>query len=406
MKACRVIYASFFVLCCIYVIFIRLQAIPISISYALYGLSIVSASAALLSSGVAKGGNKQDLTVIILFFLYYFVSGLLYVAFEESAPSWILKDYIYSLLPLYFYIIVRLSKIELNVQILLLLAIIAITLIDILSIMMYFNVGFNLTSYFRQDSLDYEGTISFALSGVLGVIFTGFTNVIGIIICVFSPVRLHKITKIILCILYVTCIFLTGQRTPIGGLVIIMLIFLLQKKGKGLAIIAVIAGLLAISIPYVNIEVEGISVEDVLVERTFSRFQNIKAGDTGRNDQYKVYNDGVAEYLLGQGVGTHSPDNPQCTTPMPDAMLYRIFNEMGLLGLSLFLLFFYLNLMRAIRRRNWFIIALLAYMFLSNATNRVLFYAPFSILPYFLLAYFNWHITKHDETKKIVGNVA
>jgi hypothetical protein len=91
---------------------------------------------------------------------------------------------------------------------------------------------------------------------------------------------------------------------------------------------------------------------------------------------------------------------------MPDAMLYRIFNEMGLLGLSLFLLFFYLNLMRAIRRRNWFIIALLAYMFLSNATNRVLFYAPFSILPYFLLAYFNWHITKHDETKKIVGNVA
>ena len=91
-------------------------------------------------------------------------------------------------------------------------------------------------------------------------------------------------------------------------------------------------------------------------------------------------------------MGKHSPENEKSVNAMPDAMLFRIFNEMGIIGLMLFLLFFYVNFIRSVKNRNWFAISLIVFSFFANSFNRVLFTAPLSILPYVLISYFNWKV--------------
>lgn len=398
MKANKILYISFFVLIFVYVISIRLQAVPVLFSYILYGFSAIVSFVALNSRGFARPSIRQDVTFLLLFFLFYFISGIIYSASVVSNSSWILKDFSYSLIPMLFYLAIRTSKIKLDGKILLLLTWLGIIIIDVLSLMMYLNVGFNIASLFRQDALEFEGTIEIALSGIVGVIFTGFINVIGLIICVFSQLKINKIFKICSGILFVFCIFLTGQRTPIGGVLIIILVYLLKNRGKGLIIATITTCLLLWVLPRFDLELQGVSIKEAMIERTLMRFENFRGGTTGRESQYKIYiDDNVFEFFIGEGVGAHSPENPSCWTPMPDAMLFRILNEMGIVGLSLFLFFFYINLQHAIKKRNWFMIAMILYLFFANSTNRVLFLAPLSILPYFLLAFFNWRCTDFCE---------
>ena len=96
---------------------------------------------------------------------------------------------------------------------------------------------------------------------------------------------------------------------------------------------------------------------------------------------------------MGDCVGKYSKENIHTKSPLPDAMIFRIFNEMGIVGLTVFLIFFLINIRRAIKTRNAFSFALITYFFMANCFNRVLFTAPMSILPFVLMAYFNWNTT-------------
>ncbi len=383
-------YISFFFLFCLYAILLRLNSIPSAFTYALYALCILYSIKKLLEKGLTNWYGKGDVIAIFFFLIYYFISGLFYAMLDDNT-SWLLKDYLYSLLPILFYIFVRLSKVELNAQALLFVSWLSILIIDIISITLLFLPNSFIGGLFNRELLEFEGVVSFALSGLLGVILIGFINIIGLIICLFSPIKISKLFKVCTAVFFVVCAFLTGQRTPVAGLLIILLIYIFQKKGKALFILSAIIGVLFISLPYVDIEIENISLKETMSDRFLYRFSNVKGGDTGRNEQYVIYNDdNLFELLLGDGVGRHSPENEYSNKAMPDAMLFRIFNEMGVVGLTLYLFFFYLNIIRAIRTRNWFAISLVIYAFFANSFNRVLFTAPLSILPYVLIAYFNW----------------
>ena len=388
-------YLCFFYLICLYAIFLRLQFVPSSLTYFLYGISILYSIKILLRRGLLGLKGKIDVVFIFLFLLYYFFSGLIYVSLDQtgSSSSWIFKDFLYSLLPIFFYLIIRLSKIKLDTQVLLLITWLAILIVDFISLVLLFSPNSSISGYFKEELLEFEGTINFALSGLNGVILTGFVNIIGFIICLFSPIKLNKIIKISSALLFVVCAFLTGQRTPIAGFLLIIVIYLLQKKSKGAFAILAIVGVFMLALPYIDYEVEGVPVKEAMTERILYRFSNVKGGDTGRNEQYQIYNDdNILELIVGDGVGKHSPENEKSVNAMPDAMLFRIFNEMGIIGLMLFLLFFYVNFIRSVKNRNWFAISLIVFSFFANSFNRVLFTAPLSILPYVLISYFNWKV--------------
>ena len=124
------------------------------------------------------------------------------------------------------------------------------------------------------------------------------------------------------------------------------------------------------------------------------------SGDSGRDYQYQILNDdNFFSFLFGAGVGKYSPENPYASLSMPDAMIFRIFNEMGLLGTMAFLLFFAQNIFRALKKRNGFMIAVITYAFFANCFNRVLFAAPISVIPYVIIAALNWSKNDMSQTR-------
>ena len=397
----KIFYIAYFFLICLYVIAIRLKTVPMSLTYILYGLGIILFTYELFKKGFYFWKGKYDVIAISLFVIYYLISSLIFVSFDANSPSWIIKDYLYSLIPMFFYVILRLSKLNFNIQILLLSTWASVIIIDIFSLFILLSPGSFISGLFTEEFIEFDGTFQIALSGVIGVILTGFINVIGLIICVFSPIRLNRIIVILSALFFSICIFMTGQRTPVVGIFLILFLVVLKNKTKGLFVVATLSLILAMSLPFLKFEIEGIPVKDVMVERTMNRFTQVKEGNTGRNNQYKIYNDEyLFGFLIGDGVGRHSPENEKAKHSTPDAMWFRIYNEMGLIGVLLYLAFFYFNFVRSVKSKNWFAISLILYIFIANSFNRVLFTAPISIIPYALLACFNWRNTNSYEIYK------
>ena len=385
-------YLAYFFIICLYIVLLRMQSVPAAFTYSLYALSIVVAISAFFKKGILHIGQKSDVKLLFCFFIYYIISSLLYVGRGDIPEvSWLIKDWLYSLLPILFYILVRLSKFQIEEQLFLKVTLYSIFFLDIIALTIFAFPGSFIGGLIDLSVLSDE-TYSYALTGVCGVIITGFLNVIGLSITLLSPIKINSIVRILCSLLFVVCVFLAGQRTPIGGVVIVLLVFLLKFKGKGILGAIVLLILLSLVYSKIDYEIDNISVKEVMTERYVGRFDQLKSGDSNRGDQY-VNNDekNVLQVFLGCGVGKHSPENPYSTLQMPDAMLNRIYNEMGIFGLSLFLLFFLVNMMVAIKRKDGFMIAFIAYVFFANMFNRVLFIAPTSILPYMFIALFNWH---------------
>jgi len=385
-------YFAYYFLIGLYIIFLRLNSVPNTITEFLYGISIIIAIVALAKNGFLSLTKRIDSLMLIIFFVYYIVSSIIYSAYEGgSDSSWLIKDWLYSLLPILFYILIRHTKLIINYQLVLKITLFSIAVYDVIAMMMLFFPGSSLERMFSQEMIVRE-SVAYALFGLLGTILGGFTNVIALIICVFSPISLRSIYKIILSVLFIICIFLTGQRTPIGGIAIIIIISLFTQKGKSRFFLLLSFILLAILFANINVEVEGFDVKNAMTERYVERFNIFTSGSETRGNQWQVFvMDNPFSFIIGDGVGKYSIVNPNSTLPMPDAMLYRIFNEMGLIGITTYLIFFILNLIKAIKRKNGFMLALILYVFIANYFNRVLFTAPLSIIPYFLIAYFNWH---------------
>lgn len=393
----KVFYAVYFWMICLYVIILRLVFVPASIMYALYCLSLVVVFWALGSKGLKRISGKGDIITITAFFLYYLFSSLTYVVFEPlPEKSWIFKDLLYSLLPILFYIFIRLTKLKIEGDIVLKITLVSIVIIDFLSLILFFARGSFIFNLFNQELIESASEAVFALSGVLGVIITGFINVIGLAICVLSPVSIKKSLKISVSLLCIICILLAGQRTPIGGMVIVILFALLKYKLKGILIVSLSVLLIVFFISNYDIQFEGFSLSEALTERYVRRFENIMGGnDSTRDDQQLVIKEGgIIGEIFGSGVGNHSPENPYSRVQMPDAMMYRIYNEMGVVGVFIFCMFFLTNFLQAIKKHNKFILALLSYIFIANFFNRVLFTAPISSIPYIIVALYNWKFEK------------
>ena len=387
----KTFYWAYFYIICLYIVFLRVRFFPSTFAYLLYGISIAVAVFILYRSKLKAVGNKTDIVLILFFMIYYIISSICFVGFGGAPElTWLIKDWLYSLLPILFYILVRLSKYKIDEQLLLKTTLYSILILDIIAIAIYAFPGSTIASTIDRESFEEEGYI-YALTGVCGVIVTGFLNVLGLSICLLSPIKINRLLKVFCSILFVVCVFLAGQRTPIGGIVIVVFAYLIRLKGRGVLGLVVLLSLMVYAYNKIDYQVDNISVKEVMTERYLGRFDQLKSGDSNRNDQYEKTEDkNIFEYVFGSGVGKYSPENPYTKNAMPDAMLNRIFNEMGFVGLFTFLSFFFVNILVAIKKKNEFMIAFILYIFVANTFNRVLFIAPTSILPYVFIAFFNW----------------
>lgn len=383
-------FFSYFFVICIYLIFQRLSGFPQSVAYLMYAIGIFLSLKELCGSLKGMSG-KPDVFFLFIFWLYYFISSLIYAGLNTTSMSWLFTDWLYSLLPISYYVIYRISNRRLNKVNIIRFTLLAIIILDTLSLITFVAPSSSLSGLFDQEKLTGEGVALFALHGIVGVIGTGFINVIGLCICLLSPINLKLCYRIIFSSLFVICAFLSGQRTPIGGILIVFFFFVLKHRMRAILGLIFLCVIIAFGASKINIEVGGHSIIESVVERNLNRFESLKSGVSGRENQQIISEDGGAmSFIIGEGVGKYSPENPEAIIAMSDAMLYRIYNEMGVLGLFFFLIFFIINLCHALKTNNSFMLALIIYVFFANYFNRVLFIAPISIIPYFLIASFNW----------------
>ena len=384
------LFLSYIFITCIYVIALRVSLIPISFSYILYTISIFLFFFELSKKGFNIYNLGIDVRFCLSFIFFYFISSIIYISVSASTNiSWIFKDWLFSLMPMLFYVLFRVTKVDLDKSFFLQITLYTIFIFDIINLILFLFPSSSLSVLFKEDMI-YGLAIEYALSGVLGVIFVGFTNVIGLAICLFSPIPKNRIIRWIFSVFFILCVFLSGQRTPVGGVILLLFFKLYRDKTKGFVSIALILLLFIMFVDNISLETTNYSVFESLTERYLGRFEHIALGTTGRESQYYISEKNFLTFLLGDGAGKYSPENPDAIISLQDAMLYRIYNEMGVIGLSIFILFFLVNIRRAWRTKNIFILAILIYIFIANSFNRVLFIAPLSIIPYMIIALYNW----------------
>lgn len=399
---CKSFYLSYIGMICLYMILLRLNACPSVVAYLVYAFSIIFFIRPFFSKGFVGSKNKLDVIVILYFLVYYIISSLIYSVGDTSDSSWLFKDYLYSLLPLISYILIRTSRFRIDKQLFLKTTLLVIFAIDVISLIQFIAPSSAISILFNKEQFESEA-IAFALNGLLGVIQMGFVNVIGLAICLLSPLEGKVYFKYALSLLFIICALLTGQRTPIGGIAIVLFCYSLRYKVKGIIGICLLLGAFYYLFNNVNIEASGFSVNEMLSERTLDRLSSTKSGSSNREDQQVILIDSAFGMLFGDGVGCYSPNNPESKNAMPDAMLYRIFNEMGIIGLMLYISFWLKNFFYAIRRNDAFMVAFIFYIFFANYFNRVLFIAPISIIPLSIVALFNWNDNEKNETTRIVN---
>lgn len=383
-------YAYFFVVF-VYLAMLRLNGMPMALTYGGYGVCIVLTLLLLLSKGLNAEKIKIDVLLLCFFMCYYFVSSVVYVAFSSSVTTmeWIFKDWSYSLLPPIYYVLIRSTKFNINKDGFLKLNLYGIVILDIVSLILFLFPSSSFSRMFNQEMIKGDA-YAYALNGIAGVIVTGFLNVLGLSICLLSSIQIKQPIKIAISVLFIICAYLTGQRTPLGGIVLVLIFLLYKYKFKGVFVLAILIGIFSAIIGRVTLKVDNVSVIDNMTERTKGRFNSVKEGDSGRDDQYYVSDEFAFGPFIGEGVGKFSPENPESKHSMQDAMIFRLYNEMGMAGLVPFILFFFVIFERARKDKNGFMMAVILYIFIANYFNRVLFVAPISILPYSLLAMMNW----------------
>ena len=271
-------------------ILLRLKFIPSWGAYLFYIFFIFSAVAEFCRPGLNTLNNKSDVSLILFFFVYYFLSSIIYVGIiDPCVPmDWLPKDLLYSVLPILFYVLVRLTRRELDAQLLLRYTLVAIITYDIIALLILFMPWTPIVSLFESETVENEAGVSFALSGIVGVIGTGFLNVIGFAICMLSPIRLNRIIKYSLSVVLFICVLLSGQRTPIGGLAIVLIVSLFSFNKKYFLGVSIVLFILALLYYNTNLVVNDLEIKDALFSRYFDRLDILMSGDSGRDYQYQI----------------------------------------------------------------------------------------------------------------------
>lgn len=106
-----------------------------------------------------------------------------------------------------------------------------------------------------------------------------------------------------------------------------------------------------------------------------------------RSNQFLVFNtNNIFNVLFGEGFGKYSPNNPYAMNKQPDAAYYRIFNELGLIGLILFFLPLLIKLFRSYKKNNFFMLYLIVHVLIAFYFNRIMWAIPSNFIIYMIVA--------------------
>lgn len=315
---------------------------------------------------------------LAIFCVYYTISLLLY-GFGTDDMSWVFKDFLYCVFPALTFFFYASNRKDIQYRSILWLILFCTIILDTIALVMYFMPS--TTSLFLNQAAE-EYYVFFKLSGAFGLIVTGYTNIIALSICLLSNLVTTKWVKYILSTLFVLCALLTTQRTPLAGLAIIILVFCMKQKVKSVFPLLLISVVFVVALNYIG----GI-VDLENVKGTFEGKLDSEVMAESRSDQQVITNNSnIVSMIIGEGAGKYSPENPYCGNSQPDAMYFRLFNELGLIGFFAYISFALSIIIKAFKQRNYLVLAVSLYSFFATGFNRVMFISPFSIISFVIFS--------------------
>jgi hypothetical protein len=229
----------------------------------------------------------------------------------------------------------------------------------------------------------------YTISSFYGPILMGYIAQLLFALVLFEVIKVGILRSTLLIIFFITSI-LTLQRAPYFGVSFAILFYFIFHGKKNLfGITVIVITLLTTFYIFTNIDMSGVFGFDQRVSIS-DEFKNIQlerlSDDRDRKDQSLIYNDNnILNILLGEGYGKYSPNNFQTIHKMPDANYYRIYNELGIIGGIIFFMPFLAIFLKALSRKDPFMLFLITYTLFAFYFNRVLWAVPTAYVIYTII---------------------
>jgi hypothetical protein len=193
---------------------------------------------------------------------------------------------------------------------------------------------------------------------------------------------------LLLC-LFAVATLLSFQRSMWAGLLLALGLYMffarrsVERRLADATVAAVTLPVIAIVL-FANFD---FSVVTRLITSRLAEF-NLSDAIQERSDQQLVLNtENSLQILIGEGYGKYSPLNKEENLlNLPDAPLFLIYNETGLIGLGLFVGAIVAFMCRAVARRNLMLVWLAFHLAIVLLGSRILWYFPLNFLILILLA--------------------
>lgn len=364
------------------------------ILFSLLSLTIFIYSKRVISHIYSDISNVS--VIFSLTFFYLIISLALFSALNGRINiSSILREYLYSIIPILFFFIGKIfnSNEKNNFLKYIFCSILIVVIVGfmykfglflpkfIINVFEQKEFKFNFSSYYSQIIMGYCAQLIFAL-------------------LLFKKIKI-KLRYILLLVFFITSI-LTLQRAAFLGLILSLFIYLFSRFSFTKIILITSIAVGGFLLFYNVLENNSTFAEDsrifstklILEEINQFSLSNVQSA---REKQAVITNSSnIFHVFFGEGYGKYSPNNELAPFIMPDASYFRIFNELGLFGFVLFFTPFILLIYEAFKLNDHFMIYFLVFSLLAFYFNRVLWAIPINYVFFTSLGIFS-NFTKHKN---------
>jgi hypothetical protein len=330
----------------------------------------------LLKNKISCKTITDKLFICIIYYLT--VSLFTFSFFYSPSNEFIVREIYYSILPILCYFIYCGNQ-NINKESSFKIIIYSIALVAIIGLWANVEIPkpFFISAIKNSSYINFQSFYSPIIYASVGPICFGFI--------LMDYIKIPVLTKIILLNLFLITSILTLQRAAFLGLFMCFIFFIIQKyryKSLYLSLFTLMLVFLIIYFTYIQ------SIDDHFTALLLGEIADFNLGSVvhQRREQSFIFNDySFLKIFFGEGFGKYSPQNKEAILTMPDASYHRLFNEIGVVGCSLFVFVFSTIFFKFFKSKNTFGIFFLAFVLIHFYFNRILMSIPSSYFIYALI---------------------
>lgn len=214
-----------------------------------------------------------------------------------------------------------------------------------------------------------------------GPIVGGYFYVMLFNVVLYKKIKIGNKVSFVIYVLSVIGAILTFQRAAVYGIVFSMVVYMVLNRSNikinNIIFVCLAVFTLFILLIFYTKIINRYFRYDLLLKlfQSFISEGSLKNGLADRIDQWQFNFLNIFTFVFGEGIGKYSSNNLDAQFTQSDAAYVRIFNEMGVLGMGLFITWWILVAYQQLKKDK-FIFVVIVWTLLAFGVNRVLWYTP------------------------------